>query len=179
MISGEPASMRATLGGDRGYDTRGFVEATRKLNVTPHVAQNNSHRRSAIDERTTRHDGWRSSERRAFADLRGWAGCSPSRLPLTTLFGCATFRWQTSEEKCARTAKNPSFRPGMPLCGAHVGCPASPNTASNTLTGSNRWLFPQPASDVGIVALVPLDCFGQKDVDVLITLSRIGYMRAA
>jgi transposase len=74
MISGKPASRRATLGGDRGYDTRGFVEATRKLNITPHVAQNNSHRRSAIDERTTRHDGYAVSQRKRkrVEEVFGW-----------------------------------------------------------------------------------------------------------
>jgi len=74
MISGKAASKRVTLGGDRGYDTRGFVEATRALHVTPHVAQNNSHRRSAIDERTTRHDGYAVSQRKRkrVEEVFGW-----------------------------------------------------------------------------------------------------------
>ena len=63
-ISGKAATKRVTLGGDKGYDTRGFVETTRALNVTPHVAQNNSHRRSAMDERTTRHEGYAVSQRK-------------------------------------------------------------------------------------------------------------------
>lgn len=73
MISGK-ASKRVTLGGDRGYDTRGFVDATRKLNVTPHVAQNNNHRRSAIDDRTTRHDGYTVSQpkRKRVEEVFGW-----------------------------------------------------------------------------------------------------------
>jgi transposase len=73
MISGK-ASKRVTLGGDRGYDTRGFVKATRELNVTPHVAQNNNHRRSAIDERTTRHDGYTVSQRKRkrVEEVFGW-----------------------------------------------------------------------------------------------------------
>ena len=33
-------SGRATLGADRGYDTRGFVRELRSLGVTPHVARN-------------------------------------------------------------------------------------------------------------------------------------------
>ena len=57
-------SSRVTLGGDRGYDTRGFVEELRELNVTPHLAQNTVQRRSAIDERTTRHDGYGVSQRK-------------------------------------------------------------------------------------------------------------------
>jgi len=74
MIGGKPASKRVTLGGDKGYDTRGFVEATRELNVTPHVAQNNNHRRSAIDDRTTRHDGYAVSQRKRkrVEEVFGW-----------------------------------------------------------------------------------------------------------
>jgi IS5 family transposase len=74
MLSGKPASQRMTLGGDRGYDTHGFVAATRELKVTPHVAQNNSNRRSAIDERTTRHEGYGVSQRKRkrVEEVFGW-----------------------------------------------------------------------------------------------------------
>jgi hypothetical protein len=41
-----------TLGGDKGYDAADFVEELRTINVRPHVAQNTSGRRSAIDGRT-------------------------------------------------------------------------------------------------------------------------------
>ena len=63
-----------TLGGDKGYDTRGFVGATRELNVTPHVAQNDRHRRSAIDKRTTRHEGYAVSQRKRkrVEEVFGW-----------------------------------------------------------------------------------------------------------
>ena len=53
-----------TLGADRGYDTRGFVAALRARGVTPHVAQNDRRRRSAVDGRTTRHRGYRQSQKR-------------------------------------------------------------------------------------------------------------------
>jgi transposase len=53
---------RATVGGDRGYDTAGFVSTMRSLGVTPHVAQNNKNRRSGIDGRTTRHPGYAISQ---------------------------------------------------------------------------------------------------------------------
>jgi hypothetical protein len=33
------AQWRFTVGGDKGYDTRDFVEACRERNMTPHVAQ--------------------------------------------------------------------------------------------------------------------------------------------
>src|SRR5713226_8214373 len=47
---------RITVGGDKNYDTAGFVASCRAISVTPHVAQNqHAHRSSAIDERTTRH----------------------------------------------------------------------------------------------------------------------------
>jgi transposase len=54
---------RRTLGADKGYDTRDFVEGLRTLNVTPHVTQNLTRRGgSAIDGRTTRHDGYATSQ---------------------------------------------------------------------------------------------------------------------
>src|SRR5580658_2012572 len=48
MISGKAHWRRVTLGADRGYDTRGFIASMRELNVTPHVARNDTNRRSAI-----------------------------------------------------------------------------------------------------------------------------------
>ena len=54
---------RRTVGADKAYDTAGFVEDVRDLGFTPHVAQNTSKRRSAIDGRTTRHPGHRVSQR--------------------------------------------------------------------------------------------------------------------
>ena len=65
---------RATLGADRGYDTRGFVEAVRALGVTPHVARNDRGRRSAIDGRTTRHAGYGRSlrQRKLVEEVFGW-----------------------------------------------------------------------------------------------------------
>jgi transposase len=53
---------RATVGADRGYDTAGFVDAMRTQGVTPHVARNDTARRSAIDGRTTRHSGYGVSQ---------------------------------------------------------------------------------------------------------------------
>jgi len=64
-----------TLGGDKGYDTRDFVSACRKLAVTPHVACNQHRTRpSAIDGRTTRHPGYAISlvVRRRIEQVFGW-----------------------------------------------------------------------------------------------------------
>lgn len=69
-----PGDNRVTLGGDKNYDTAAFVEDLRSLNVTPHVAQNNTHRRSAIDQRTTRHPGYLISQkkRKRVEEIFGW-----------------------------------------------------------------------------------------------------------
>ena len=74
MISGKAPWRRATLGADRGYDTRGFIETMRELAVTPHVAQNDTNRRSAIDNRTIRHDGYAVSQRKRkrVEEVFGW-----------------------------------------------------------------------------------------------------------
>ena len=50
-----------TVGADKAYDVNNFVKTVRELKVTPHVSQNNKNRRSAIDGRTTRHEGYRQS----------------------------------------------------------------------------------------------------------------------
>ena len=55
---------RITVGMDKGYDYPEFVTALRQMAVTPHVAQNTTHRRSAIDGRTTRHAGYPISQRK-------------------------------------------------------------------------------------------------------------------
>jgi transposase len=63
-----------TLGGDKGFDTADFVNELRSMNVTPHVAQNSSNRRSAIDGRTTRHGGYATSQRirKRIEEAFGW-----------------------------------------------------------------------------------------------------------
>ena len=63
-----------TLGADKGYDAADFVEDLRGLNVRPHVAQNVSGRRSAIDRRRTRHAGYTRSQRarKRIEEAFGW-----------------------------------------------------------------------------------------------------------
>jgi transposase len=64
-----------TLGADKGYDAGEFVMELRDKAVTPHVAQNTSCRRSAIDGRTTRHPGYAISQRirKRVEEAFGWA----------------------------------------------------------------------------------------------------------
>lgn len=63
-----------TLGGDKNYDTKDCVKDIRAQGVTPHVTQNTSGRRSAIDGRTTRHEGYRVSQRirKRVEEIFGW-----------------------------------------------------------------------------------------------------------
>jgi len=64
MAESIPRVKRVTLGGDKNYDTQEFVKELRGMNITPHVAQNNSNRTSAVDQRTTRHVGYQVSQRK-------------------------------------------------------------------------------------------------------------------
>lgn len=63
---------RRTVGGDRGYDVREFVERLREAGITPHIAAKESG--SALDERTTRHTGYRTSLRirKRIEEVFGW-----------------------------------------------------------------------------------------------------------
>ena len=64
-----------TIGADKNYDTKGFVAEMRRLGVTPHVAQNTARSGgSAIDGRTTRHEGYAKSinARRGIEKIFGW-----------------------------------------------------------------------------------------------------------
>lgn len=65
---------RITLGADKSYDTEDFVNELQGINVTPHVAQNNKRRSSAIDKRTTRHVGYSISQRKRklVEEIFGW-----------------------------------------------------------------------------------------------------------
>ncbi len=77
---------RFTLGADKAYDNRDLVTTLQAMNITPHVAQNNKNRRSAIDGRTTRHGGYAMSQsrrpiiERAFGWLKTVAGMRKVKL---------------------------------------------------------------------------------------------------
>jgi transposase len=74
------AGHRITAGEDKAYDTADHVANLRAINVTPHVTQNDAitktgkRRKSAIDERTTHHEGYGMSQtRRAMIEcIFGW-----------------------------------------------------------------------------------------------------------
>jgi transposase len=62
---------RVTLGADKGYDRKEFVQELRDHNVTPHIAQK---QHSAIDQRTSRHGGYVISQtkRKRVEEIFGW-----------------------------------------------------------------------------------------------------------
>jgi IS5 family transposase len=64
----------ATLGADKGYDATEFVTALRAAGITPHVAYHPSHRRSALDEETSRTPGYAVSQRKRkrVEEVFGW-----------------------------------------------------------------------------------------------------------
>jgi transposase len=75
MLEQIPGTKPVTVGGDKGFDTFGFVAECRHLRVTPHVAQNDQRRGgSAIDGRTTRHFGYAISQRKRkrIEECFGW-----------------------------------------------------------------------------------------------------------
>jgi len=73
MLRDATQGRRATVGGDTGYDNAGFVEGVRGIDVTPHIAQY-MQRASAIDGRTTRHEGYEVSlkKRKRIEEIFGW-----------------------------------------------------------------------------------------------------------
>lgn len=74
MLGSMAGRRRRSVGADKGYDTRDFVAQARGLAVTPHVAQNTSGRKSAIDGRTTHPSGYSISQRvrKRVEEIFGW-----------------------------------------------------------------------------------------------------------
>ena len=76
-----PGRRRITLGGDKAYDVSGFVAALRERAVTPHIAidgrvsKHGVARKTAVDERTTRHPGYAISQviRKRIEEIYGWS----------------------------------------------------------------------------------------------------------
>ena len=84
---------RLTLGADKGYDAASFTEALRAMNVTPHVAAKT--RGSSLDGRTTRHAGYRVSQRirKQIEERFGW-GNTVGTAAKTMLRGTARVDFQ-------------------------------------------------------------------------------------
>ena len=95
MLGDLPAHGRITVGGDKLFDTHDFVAAMRRLGVTPHVTQHTNGRRSAIDRRTTRHAGYKISQRirKRIEEAFGWMK-TVGGLRKTRHRGTARVGWQ-------------------------------------------------------------------------------------
>jgi hypothetical protein len=97
MLMGErvEGTERITVGADKGYDTKDFVKEMRGMNATPHVAQNIQRPGgSAIDGRTTRHEGYKVSQRKRkrIEEVFGWMK-TVGVLRKTRHRGLETVRW--------------------------------------------------------------------------------------
>jgi transposase len=85
-----------SVGADKAYDTRDFVETVRDMGIRPHVAENLKRAGgSAIDRRTSRHETYQASQRKrpliekAFGWMKQTGG-----LRKTKLRGLAKVSWQ-------------------------------------------------------------------------------------
>jgi transposase len=91
MLDTLPGAHPKTLGADKAYDTRDFIDACRQRRVTPHVASNDTRNGgSAIDGRTTRHAGYAISQtiRKRIEEHFGW-GKTIGRIRQTVYRGLA------------------------------------------------------------------------------------------
>lgn len=84
MLDRRRRRRRITLGADKAYDVRQFVEDLRERSVTPHIAinghlsKNGKTRATAMDRRTTRHPGYAISQRcrKRIEEVFGWGKAS-------------------------------------------------------------------------------------------------------
>ena len=80
MLDRRKRCRRITLGADKAYDVRKFVEDLRERSVTPHIAidghlsKTGKPRATAMDRRTTRHPGYAISQRcrKRIEEVFGW-----------------------------------------------------------------------------------------------------------
>ncbi len=124
MASTLPGRARKTLGADKNYDTAGFVEACRRINVTPHVAMNQERAGgSAIDGRTGRHEGYKVSQRirKRIEEHFGWAK-TVGRIRQTMFRGIRRvdqqFKLNMLASNIVRMARMPGAAPGFAVPGA-------------------------------------------------------------
>lgn len=63
-----------SLGGDKGYHSKAFVDFLRRKGIRPHLAQIDGRRTPGLDGRTTRHPSYRVSQkkRKRVEEIFGW-----------------------------------------------------------------------------------------------------------
>ncbi|HVZ22164.1 MAG TPA: IS5 family transposase [Vicinamibacterales bacterium] len=117
MLAAQRRRADRTVGADKNYDTRDFTAVSRDVGFVPHVAQNvNRSGGSAIDGRTTRHEGYAKSQacrpriERVFAWLKPIAGLrkvklrSLEKIDQLFVFACAAFNLKRLPRLLATTA---------------------------------------------------------------------------
>ena len=74
MAADRPGAHQKTLGADKNYDTKGMVDALRRISVTRQVAQDTSHPGGSAIDGPTCHDGYYKSinARRGIEKVFGW-----------------------------------------------------------------------------------------------------------
>ena len=83
-----------SLGADKGYHTRDFVAKLRERDIAPHIAQIQGRSTPGLDARTTRHEGYRISQRKRkriekiFGWLKSYGGLRKTRFIGTVVFSC-------------------------------------------------------------------------------------------
>jgi transposase len=63
-----------TLGADKGYHSKAFVELLRRRRIAPHIARIENRKTPGLDARTTRHTGYTLSQRnrKRIEEIFGW-----------------------------------------------------------------------------------------------------------
>ena len=84
----------STLGADKGYHTRAFVELLRRRQVAPHIARMERRSTPGLDARTTRHEGYAISQRKRkrIEEIFGWMK-SIGGLRKSRFVGIAKTQW--------------------------------------------------------------------------------------
>ena len=154
MLEAAPGDGRKTVGGDRGYDNNGFVAGCREQGITPHVAQwpTTKRRKSAIDQRTTRHPGYRMSirKRKRIEETFGWlktVACTRTLRFIGVVrnsYGCT---WHSPPTTCSGWRGSTSNAP------SHSGHPPS-NCVQRT--GGRRRINEADASEPRLVRTTPI-----------------------
>jgi IS5 family transposase len=121
MVEEIPGQHRVTLGGDKGYDTKEFVQEMRDHQVTPHIACKAT---TIIDACTTHHPGYAISQqkRKRIEEIFGWSRlsaalrktrhCGLERVGWMLTFALAAYNlvrceiWRPRRPNCAHRKRN-------------------------------------------------------------------------
>lgn len=84
-----------TLGADKGYDAKEFVQRLENAKVVPHIAQNTSNRKSAVPEAIAKSEGYAISQRlrKRIEEIFGW-GKEIGGVAQVKLRGTAKVDWR-------------------------------------------------------------------------------------